>query len=132
MIGVPPGATSVKIDIFVGDTSNGFSLGNVTNSGVTAAYRIENQTTSTAITIVQGTLGTYAGSSLVTEGTQSNIIGLHQFGIPDAAIPASFGQKVFFKIDNGTASGRTMWPFPFTLIGTDDTTAGLVNVGQNG
>lgn len=126
MISIAPSSTSVLLDVLFSATDNTMiTLGNVTNSGVTWVYHVENQTATQDITVIQGTAGTWATGSMVALGTASKNKGLHQLSIPNAAIPASFQQKVSHFIANGTVSGGAMLGYMFELIGSDDTTGGL-------
>lgn len=81
------GSTSNRIPVmFLDSTSTtGAGLTGITGttSGLTAWYWRENATANTAITLVNGTLGTYASGSLVAIAN-----GNYQFCLPDAAVAA--------------------------------------------
>lgn len=102
---------------------------NATASGLTWNYKFQTQSTWTAITIVAGTQGTWASGSIVNSGTTSALQGDYELGIPNAAIPQSFGQTVKHILQGGTTSTQTMAKYPFTLVGSNVNSTGGVTVG---
>ncbi len=128
MIPVVPGATSVKFHLLINDTTGTFLMGNWTASGATLAYNIGESGTWTKVTIGQGTEGTWSSGTIVDSATSSTspVLGYIQVCVPDASVPSALGQRVAFKLDNGTASGsRAMFPLPFTLVGSNVNAAAM-------
>lgn len=93
------GTTSKMVDIFVQDSSSttGAGLtGLVFNTGsLTAYYYREGAGSATAISLVTATLGTWTSSGfIVVDGT--NMPGLYQVGLPNAAIAAGAKSVVVY------------------------------------
>ena len=129
MVSVPPAMTSLILDISLTDnTGKVIVITNPTASGVTWDYKFQTQSTWTAVTIVQGTQGTFSSGSIVSAGTTSALSGEHELSIPNAAVPQAFNQAVKHIIQNGTASGQTMQQYAFTLLGSELNTSGQTTV----
>lgn len=101
---IKKGTTSKLVQVFIQDNSltTGAGLtGLVFNSGsLTAYYYREGAASATAITLATMTLGTWAtGGFIVADGT--NMPGVYQLGIPDAAI-ASGASSVVVMLKGAT------------------------------
>ena len=122
-IPIYPGQTSVNVDITAIDSSsttgNGLGSFNGTTSGTTAYYHLTNGTASVSISLsATGTLGTWnSGCLMVVDGT--NMKGVLQFSIPNAALPPVPGQSVF--VINNT--NVTMTPIRFELFSASTASA---------
>jgi hypothetical protein len=83
------GQTSKTMKVWIQNASTGAGLGGLTNatSGLTCYYIRDGQSSSTVISLVAGTLGTWAsGSFVAVDGT--NMTGLYEFGVPNAVLAA--------------------------------------------
>jgi hypothetical protein len=95
---VKQSATSVKASVFIQDSSStvGAGLGGLVfnTSGLTAYYYREGDASSTAITLVTMTLGTWTSSGfIVVDGT--NMKGMYQLGLPNACF-SNLGSVVVY------------------------------------
>jgi hypothetical protein len=83
------GTTSKLVTIFVADSSSatGAGLTGLTNasSGLVCYYYREGAGSAASVTLQSGTLGTYASGSF-KEVDATNMPGVYQLGLPDAAI----------------------------------------------
>lgn len=94
------GSTSQRITLRIADSSSGLGAlltGLVHNSaGLTAYYIKDGDSSATAITLVTATLGTWtSGGFIAVDGT--NMPGLYEFGIPNAAIASGVRTTFMFK-----------------------------------
>ena len=83
------GQKSKTMKVWIQNASTGAGLGGLTNatSGLTCYYIRDGQSSSTVISLVAGTLGTWAsGSFVAVDGT--NMTGLYEFGVPNAVLAA--------------------------------------------
>lgn len=126
---VPPITTSfISPPASFFDTTGLPIVFNATSSGLTWNYKFQTQSAWTAITIAAGTQGTWASGGIVNSGTTSALQGDYELGIPNAAMPQSFGQTVKHIIQGGTVGSQTMAKYPFTLVGSNVTSTGGVTV----
>jgi hypothetical protein len=103
------GETSVLIDVFFRDTATSTRVVGKTGYAVggtvpTCYYQRSDQSSATAITFVAGTDGTWTSSGFVArDGT--NLPGVYQIGVPNAAISA--GQSTTIVCTEGTNIDQT-------------------------
>jgi|SRR5579859_4771348 len=124
--GVSAGATSVLVDIFLQDSSSttGAGLTGLTfsSSGLTAYYHRNADNASVAITLATMTLGTWAtGGFIVVDGT--NMPGLYQIGVPNAAFAAGSSTEVTLFIKGATNLAPKAYKIP--IIGANNTTENI-------
>lgn len=83
---ITAGSTSVQLAVFVQSTASttGAGLSSLAHNtaGLVAEYRRAGQSSWTAITLIAGTLGTYASGGFVADGA---LDGAYEFDPPDAA-----------------------------------------------
>ena len=100
---IKKGTTNKQVEIVIRDSTTGQGKTGVAHSSVTAKYWREGASSGTAITMQSGTLGLYlSGSWAAVDGT--NMPGVYQFSIPDAAL----------------ASGADAVTISFTISGAID------------
>lgn len=85
------GSTSIRLQIFLRDSSVAYDKGKTglahNTASFTANYFRDGDTAATAITLVTATLGTWVSSGfIVVDGT--NMPGMYELSIPNAAIAA--------------------------------------------
>lgn len=98
-IALKKGTTSKLLQVFIQDSSSttGAGLAGLVfnTASLTAYYYREGAATATAITLATMTLGTWAtGGFVVVDGT--NMPGLYQLGIPDAALATGANSVVIY------------------------------------
>jgi len=104
-ISIVAGSTSKLLDVFLQDSSSTTGAGLTglvfNTASLSAYYYREGAASATAITLATMTLGTWAtGGFVVVDGT--NMPGVYQLGIPDAAIAA--GAKSVIIMIKGAAN----------------------------
>jgi hypothetical protein len=122
-LAVVKGTTSKLVQVFVQDSSvtTGAGLtGLVYNSGsLTAYYYREGAASATSITLATMTLGTWAsGGFKVVDGT--NMPGVYQLGIPDAAL-ASGANSVVIVLKGATNMVPVVMEVELTAVDTQTT-----------
>ena len=98
-LAVKKGKTSKLLDVFIQDSSSTTGAGLTglvyNTASLTAYYYREGAASATAITLATMTLGTWAtGGFVVVDGT--NLPGLYQLGIPDAALATGADSVVIY------------------------------------
>jgi hypothetical protein len=90
MLIVQAGATSVRQQIFVADSSvtTGAGKTGLTNASFTAYYFIDGATTPVSITLAGGTVGTWSSGG-VKEISSANLPGWYEVGLPNAMFVGS-------------------------------------------
>ncbi len=128
------GTTSKLLDIFIQDSSSAVGAGLtglVYNSGsLTAYYYREGANAAVAITLATMTLGTWAtGGLIVVDGT--NMPGLYQLGIPDAALAAG-AKSVVVMLKGATNMAPVLLEIELTAVDNQDSASfGLTAVKIN-
>jgi hypothetical protein len=94
------GTTSKKLRVYIQDSSSttGAGLTGLTSgsSGLTWYYSREGDTSTTAVTLVAGTLGTYSsGGFVAVDGT--NMPGVYEIGVPNAALASGAAVHMILK-----------------------------------
>jgi hypothetical protein len=101
---IPPGTTSVILDVFIQDSSqtDGRGLtGLVHNSGsLTAYYHRDSASAAVAISLVTMTVGTFTSGGF-KEISSTNLPGFYQICVPDAAF-ASGAKSVSVMLKGAT------------------------------
>ena len=119
-ISIKAGTTSKTIDIFLQDSSSSVGAGLTgllyNSAGLTCYYYREGAASATSVTLATMTVGTWAtGGFKEIDGT--NMPGMYQFGIPNAAIASGAASvKFFFK----GATNLTQQPIELELTATDN------------
>lgn len=95
------GETSVLIDVFFRDTATSTRVVGKTGYAVggtvpTCYYQRSDQSSATAITFVSATDGTWTSSGFI-ERDATNLPGVYQLGIPNAAISAGQSTTIVCK-----------------------------------
>lgn len=94
---IAPGSTGFIREVFIQDTSSttGEGLTGLTNatSGLTAYYKRDTDTGSTAISLASATLGTWTSGGF-KEVDSTNMKGVYEFGVPNACLASGAGQVV--------------------------------------
>ncbi len=92
------GTTSKTIKVFAQSSTTGLAAPSLAynTSGLTAYYILEGASSSVAISLVTATLGTWSsGGFIVADGT--NMIGLYEFGIPNAALTGAKSVIIMYQ-----------------------------------
>lgn len=117
---VVKGATSKILEVFIQDSSSltgdGLTGLAYNSSGLTAYYHRNTSSSSTAVTLVNMTVGTFASGGF-KEVDSSNMPGVYQFCLPDAAY-ASGADSVSVILKG--AANMVPLPIEIELTGTDN------------
>ena len=123
-LSIKAGTTSKLVDIFVQDSSSttGQGLtGLAYNSGsLTAYYHRDTDSSATAITLVTMTVGTWASGGFKEIGS-SNMPGVYQLGIPNAAI-ASGATSVVIMLKGASNMAPVVLEIELTAVDNQDAT----------
>ena len=119
-------STSKLIQVFIQDSSSttGAGLTGLTSgsSGLTAYYYREGANASASITLTSMTLGTWtSGGFIVVDGT--NMPGLYQLGIPDAAL-ATGANSVTVMLKGATNMAPVLLEIELTATNNQDAVRG--------
>jgi hypothetical protein len=102
---IKEGTTSKLIKVFIQDStdSSGAGLTGLTynSSGLTSHYISEGDPSSTEITLTSATLGTYTSGGFV-EVDSTNMPGVYEIGIPNAALDATSEGSVLVMLKGAT------------------------------
>lgn len=127
------GTTSQLVDVLAQNSSSvtgagltGLAFG---TSGLTCYYHRNTANASVAVTLATQTLGTWAaGGFIVVDGT--NMPGLYQFGIPNAAL-ASGADTVTFYFQGAANLAPIVLEIELTAVNNQSTGFGLVDASAN-
>lgn len=116
---VPIDASGVILHVALLDAA-GDRIANVAHNaaGLAFAYRVENQSTWTSVTLIDGTVGTWASGSWKHDGN-----GMYQIGLPNAAIVAN--RRTFLRLTLGSVAPQ------FDSIEATGVPANTLNAVQN-
>ena len=99
------GTTSKLVRVFAQDSSATDGSGKTgieyNAAGLTAYYLPEGDAVATAITLYSGTVGTYS-SGCWSEVDSTNMPGIYEIGLPDAAIDATSEGSVVVMLKGAT------------------------------
>jgi hypothetical protein len=120
---VNAGVTSLIERVFIRNTSTTSSVAGLTgltysSSGLTLYYCRAGDTSSTAVTLSAGTLGTWSsGGFVAVDGT--NMPGVYEIGIPNAAV-ASGKPSVAFVMQGATNMEVIPWQYELDAVNYQD------------
>ncbi len=132
-LSIKAGTTSKMVDIFVQDSSSttGQGLtGLAYNSGsLTAYYHRDTDSSATAITLATMTVGTWASGGF-KEVSSTNMPGVYQLGIPNAAI-ASGATSVVIMLKGATNMAPVVLEIELTAWDNQNATTGGLSALPN-
>jgi hypothetical protein len=126
------GTSSKLLDVFIQSASSAGGGGlaglSYSSASLTAYYYQENASSATAINLVSSTLGTYTSGGF-TQISSSNMPGMYQVGIPNAAL--SSASSVVVMLQGAANMAPLVMEIELTLINNQSTGFGLVNASAN-
>lgn len=127
------GTTSKTVKIFVQNSSltTGVGLTGLTSatSGLTAYYIREGAGSTTQIVLTSATLGTFTSSGFILVDA-TNMPGVYELGIPNAAIAAS-AKSVIIYLQGAANMAPVVLEIELTAVDNQSTGFGLANASAN-
>ena len=129
---IKQGTTSKLVRVFVQDsaaTDGSGKTGIAYNAtGLTAYYLPEGDATATAITLASGTVGTYSSGGW-SEVDSTNMPGIYELGLPDAAVDATSEGSVVVMLKGATDMAPVLIEIELDAVDYKDATDfGLSNL----
>lgn len=124
------GLTGASLPVFVRDTSSATGAGLASlvfnTAGLVAEYRRQGSATWTAITLVSGTLGTWASGGFVADGA---LAGAYEIDLPDAAL-ASGARWVAIRLRGATNMLPVLVEIELDVVNYQSATAFITGVNS--